>query len=247
MRGGPGLGNIAPAQADYFQVTRGLGHGDVRGIVLGPSSVQEIVELVPLAFELAERYRLPSIIAADGILGQMMEAVALPDPSPSPPAPDWATTGAVGDRRHLINSIHLAPEALERHVLELRDTYREIERREPRWEVYQADDAEIVVVAYGIAARIARSAVDRARAAGVAAGLVRPITLWPFPVAAFDRRPRRYLVVELNTGMMIDDVRLAVNGRVPVDGYGRLGGMVPSPVELTGVINKIAVGEAALA
>ncbi len=246
MRGGPGLGNIAPSQADYGQMTRGLGHGDTRGIVLAPSTVQEAIELVGLAFPLAERYRLPALIAADGILGQMMEPVVLPDPVSSPPPPEWATTGARGAERHIVNSIYLEPENLERSVLRLLDTYREINTHEQRWEAYRADDAEILVVAFGIAARIVRSAVDRVRAEGIAAGLIRPITLWPFPVAAFDRSPRRWLVVELNIGMMIDDVRLATAGRTPVEGYTRLGGMVPSPVEIAQVLRTIAVGEAAL-
>ncbi len=247
MRGGPGLGNIAPSQADYFQMTRGLGHGDTHGIVLAPSTVQEAIELVGLAFPLAERYRLPALIAADGILGQMMEPVVLPDRVVPPPAPDWATTGARGTERHLINSIYLEPESLEKHVQRLLDTYREISAREQRWEAYRADDAEILVVAFGIAARIVRSAVDRVRAEGMAVGLIRPITLWPFPVAAFDRSPRRWLVVELNTGMMIDDVRLAIEGRATVDGHGRYGGAVPSPVEIANVLRTVAAKEAALA
>ncbi len=247
MRGGPGLGNIAPSQADYFQMTRGLGHGDTHGVVLAPSTVQEAIELVGLAFPLAERYRLPTLVAADGILGQMMEPVTLPEPVAPPPPPEWATTGARGDRRHLINSIYLEPEELERHVQHLLDTYREIGAREQRWEAYRADDADVLVVAFGIAARIVRSAVDRVRAEGIAAGLIRPITLWPFPVAAFDRTPRRWLVVELNTGMMIEDVRLATAGRAPVEGYGRFGGVVPSPVEIANVLRTFAAREAALA
>jgi 2-oxoglutarate ferredoxin oxidoreductase subunit alpha len=238
MRGGPGLGNIAPSQGDYFQVTRSLGHGDSHGIVLAPSTLQEAVDLVGEAFALAERYRLPAIIAADGLLGQMMEPVVLPAPV-DPPAPvAWATRGANGDR-HVITSVYLDPEQLEQHVLVLIDTYREMTRREARWDTYRADDAEVLVVAYGSTARIARSAIDRARDAGIAVGLIRPITLWPFPVAAFDRRPRRWLVVELNAGQMVDDVRLAVAGRAPVEFYGRVGGMVPSPAEIAGVITRM--------
>jgi len=246
MRGGPGLGNIAPSQGDYFQATRSLGHGDSHGIVLAPSTVQEAMDLVGLAFELAERYRLPAVIAADGIVGQMMEPVLLPDPVAPPPPPAWATTGALGDRR-VITSVFLAPEQLEQRVLALMETYRAIQHEEPRWETYRADDAELLVVAFGITARIARSAVDRARAKGIAAGLVRPITLWPFPAAAFNRSPRRWLVVELNAGQMVEDVRLATSGRAPVEFYGRVGGVVPSPVELARVITAAAAQEVAVA
>jgi 2-oxoglutarate ferredoxin oxidoreductase subunit alpha len=239
MRGGPGLGNIAPSQADYFQVTRGLGHGDVRGIVLAPATVQEAVELVGRAFVLAERYRLPAIVAADGLLGQMMEPIELPPPTPAPDPPAWATTGARGARR-LISSIHLEPEALERHVLDLMATYDEIRACEPRWEEDGVAGADLVVVAYGTTARIARSAVTRARAAGLAVGLVRPITLWPFPEAAFARAPRRWLVVEMSSGQMVDDVRLVAGDRAPVERYLRVGGIVPTPVELAGVISSVA-------
>lgn len=242
MRGGPGLGNIAPAQGDYFQVTRGLGHGDTHGIVLAPSTVQEIVDLMPVAFELAERYRLPTVIAADGILGQMMEPVTLPDPIAPPPPPDWTTTGAAGSRR-IISSIYLAPEDLEKHVLSLMRTYQEIREREQRWESYRADDAEVLVVAYGIAARVARSAVDRVRAQGLAVGLIRPITLWPFPTSAFEGAPRRWLVVELSAGQMVEDVRLALAGRAPVALYGRVGGVVPSPEEVAEAIRSAVAGE----
>lgn len=240
MRGGPGLGNIAPSQGDYFQVTRSLGHGDSHGIVLAPSTVQEAIDLVGRAFVLAERYRLPAIVAADGLLGQMMEPVILPDPTPPPAPPPWATRGS-SDGRHVLTSVFLDPEALERHVLTLTRTYRDIERAEQRWDEYHTDDADVVIVAYGTTARIARSAVDRVRDIGVAAGLIRPITLWPFPVAAFERRvsvrrPKRWVVVELNAGQMIDDVRLAVAGREPVESYGRVGGMVPTPAEIADVV-----------
>lgn len=244
MRGGPGLGNIAPSQGDYFQVTRGLGHGDTHGIVLAPSTVQEIADLMPVAFELSERYRLPVVIAADGILGQMMEPVTLPEPIAPPPPPDWATTGAVGSPR-VISSIYLEPEDLEKHVLSLMETYQEIREREQRWETYRADDAEVLVVAYGTAARVVRSAVDRLRAEGLAAGLIRPITLWPFPTSAFERSPRRWLAVELSAGQMVDDVRLAVSGRAPVELYGRVGGVVPSPAEVSEAIRSAAAQEVA--
>jgi 2-oxoglutarate ferredoxin oxidoreductase subunit alpha len=245
MRGGPGLGNIAPSQGDYFQATRSLGHGDSHGVVLAPSTVQEAVALTGRAFALAERYRLPVVVLADGIIGQMMEPVVLPEPIAPPPPPPWATRGASGDR-HVITSVYLAPDRLERQVLDLTETYRAIQRDEPAAEAYCADDAEIVVVAAGIAARIARSAVDRARAGGIAAGLLRPITLWPFPVAAFARSPRRWVVVELNAGQMVEDVRLAVAGRAPVGFYGRVGGVVPTPAEVVGAIAAMA-GEVAAA
>lgn len=239
MRGGPGLGNIAPSQGDYFQATRSLGHGDSHGIVLAPATIQEAVDLVGLAFELAERYRLPAIIAADGILGQMMEPVALPEPAAPPQAPQWATTGAT-DTRRIITSVYLAPEDLERHVIALVETYEAIRHNEPRWDTYRADDAEVLVVAYGTMARIARSAIDRARRDGVAAGLIRPITLWPFPTEAFQRSAGVWLVSELNAGQMVDDVRIAVAGRAPVEFYGRLGGMVPSPGEIANAILNAA-------
>jgi 2-oxoglutarate ferredoxin oxidoreductase subunit alpha len=239
MRGGPGLGNIAPSQGDYFQATRSLGHGDSHGIVLAPSTVQEAIELVGLAFDLAERYRLPTVVAADGLLGQMMEPVILPEPRTAPPAPAWATTGAERDRR-VISSVYLVPEDLERRVLALMETFRTIQRHEPRFETYRADDADVVVVAYGSMARIARSAVDRVRRDGIAAGLVRPITLWPFPAEPFDRPVGVWLVTEMSAGQMIEDVRLAVAGRAPVEFYGRVGGMVPSPVEIASAIRTAA-------
>ncbi len=239
MRGGPGLGNIAPSQGDYFQATRSLGHGDSHGIVLAPSTVQEAIELVGLAFDLAERYRLPTVVAADGLLGQMMEPVILPEPRTAPPAPAWATTGAERDRR-VISSVYLVPEDLERRVLALMETFRTIQRHEPRFETYRADDADVVVVAYGSMARIARSAVDRVRCDGIAAGLIRPITLWPFPAEPFDRPVGVWLVTEMSAGQMIEDVRLAVAGRAPVEFYGRVGGMVPSPVEIASAIRTAA-------
>jgi 2-oxoglutarate ferredoxin oxidoreductase subunit alpha len=242
MRGGPGLGNIAPSQSDYFQVTRGLGHGDTRAIVFAPSTVQEAVDLVRVAFEAAERYRLPAVIAADGYLGQMMEPVTLPEPVVAPPPPAWATTGSGGERR-IINSIYLEPEALEEHVRALMAVYQDIRAREQRWESYRTDDADLIVVAYGTTARITRSAVDRARESGLRVGLIRPITLWPFPTAAFDRVPGRWLVVEMSSGMMVEDVQLAARGRAPVEGYYRLGGMVPTPVELAAVIHAMASRE----
>lgn len=243
MRGGPGLGNIAPAQGDYFQATRCLGHGDSHGIALAPSTVQEAVNLVGLAFDLADRYRLPAVILADGILGQMMEPVTLPPAAAPPPPPEWATTGA-GASRRVISSIYLEPEALEAHVLALMETYRQIHEVEQRWEAYEIEDADVVVVAYGTTARVARAAVDRARHEGLAVGMVRPITVWPFPTAAFARAPRVWLAVEMSAGQMVEDVRLAAAGRAPVEFYGRVGGVVPTPGEIAQVIRSVAVGEA---
>lgn len=242
MRGGPGLGNIAPAQGDYFQVTRAPGHGDAHGIVLAPSTVQEAVELVALGFELAERYRLPAIIAADGIIGQMMEPVTLPDPVEPPPPPPWATTGA-GASRRVITSIYLEPEELEKHVLALLEVYREIAEREQRWEDHLVEDADVLVVAFGTAARIARSAVERARADGIAAGLIRPITLWPFPVRAFARSPRQWLTVEMSAGQMVEDVRLAAGAGARIGTCVRVGGVVPTPAEVAQAIQALAPEE----
>jgi 2-oxoglutarate ferredoxin oxidoreductase subunit alpha len=242
MRGGPGLGNIAPYQGDYFQVTRAPGHGGAHGIVLAPSTLQEAVDLVVLGFELAERYRLPAIIAADGIIGQMMEPVALPDPIEPPPPPPWATTGA-GAGRRVISSIYLEPEDLEKHVLALLEVYGEIAEREQRWEEHMVEDAELLVVAFGTAARIARSAVERARADGIAAGLIRPISLWPFPVRAFARAPRWWLAVELNAGQMVDDIRLAAAAGARVESFGRVGGVIPTPADVARAIRVLATEE----
>jgi 2-oxoglutarate ferredoxin oxidoreductase subunit alpha len=234
MRGGPGLGNIAPSQADYFQATKSAGHGDGRNLVLAPSTIQEAAELTILAFDLADKYRNPVMILGDGYLGQMMEPVAFPDARAPRPAPSWATTGAAEGSVRLINSIYLEPDELEAHNLRLQEKYRKM-RAEIRVETYRMEDAEIAVAAYGIAARVARSAVDRARARGLRAGLLRPVSVYPFPsdaVAEAARSVRAFLTVELSAGEMLEDVRLAVEGRVPVRFYGRMGGTVPTPPEL---------------
>ena len=238
MRGGPGLGNIAPSQADYFQATKSAGHGDGRNLVLAPSTIQEAADLTLLAFDLADRYRNPVMILGDGYLGQMMEPVTFPDARPPRPAPEWSTTGAAGGAVRLINSIYLEAEALEAHNLRLQEKYRRM-RAEVRVEAYKMDDAQLAVAAYGIAARVVRSAVDRARAKGLPVGLLRPISLYPFPSEAFAAaaaRVRAFLTVELSAGEMVEDVRLAVGGAVPVRFYGRLGGVVPTPPELVGQI-----------
>lgn len=245
MRGGPGLGNIAPAQADYSQATRSAGHGDGRLIVLAPSTVQEAADLTTLAFDLADHYRNPVMVLGDGILGQMMEPVTFAPPNPKHPRPVWATTGAGEGERRLINSIHLEPAALEAHNLRLLAKYREA-ARETRWEEYRLEDAEVVVAAYGIAARVARTAVDRARDRGIRAGLLRPITLYPFPRAAVAARAqpgRTFLVVELSAGQFREDIELVVAGRAPVEQYTRLGGaMVDPPAVLERILEVARTG-----
>jgi 2-oxoglutarate ferredoxin oxidoreductase subunit alpha len=242
MRGGPGLGSIGPSQSDYFQAVKGHGHGDYKVPVLAPASIGEAVELVALSFELAERYRTPVIILADGLLGQAMEPVELRFRNPERPPMDWALTGADGRPPRVVRSLHLQPEKLEEHNDALQGKFREIAAREVRWAGEDLEDAELAIVAYGTAARVARSAVARAREEGLAVGLFRPITLWPFPEAALAElasRLRGVLVVELSAGQMVEDVRLAVNGRVPVAFHGRTGGMVPSPDEVVVALRRL--------
>lgn len=246
MRGGPGLGDIQPAQSDYFQATRGGGHGDYRTIVLAPASVQELVDLVYDAFDLADIYRNPVMILGDGILGQMMEPVVFEErPQRQLPPKTWATTGMKGRDRNIINSLYLDPVKLEKHNLKLQKKYTQIEENECRFEVIDGDDAEYFVVAYGICARIAFSAVERARQEGLKVGLIRPITLWPYPKKAFEdviERAKGFLTVELSLGQMVEDVKLSVNGRSPVYFYGRTGGMVPSAEEIYRKIVKMIGG-----
>jgi 2-oxoglutarate ferredoxin oxidoreductase subunit alpha len=242
MRGGPGLGNIAPSQADYFQATRGGGHGDYRTIVLGPASVQEMADCMSLAFDLADQYLITVMILADGVLGQMMEPVLLePKPRRKLPAKDWALTGAKGRPQNIVRSLWLADGALEAHNNKLQARYRQIQEREVLCEEYRMDGAEIVTVAYGIAARITRSAVDRAREEGIPAGLIRPITLWPFPSEQISRAAESFpvfLTVEMSAGQMVDDVRLAVSGKAPVLLLGRPGGGIPTVDEILGRIRQ---------
>ncbi len=240
MRGGPGLGSIGPSQSDYFQATKGHGHGDYRVPVLAPSSIAEAVALVADSFEIAARYRTPVILLADGIQGQAMEPVVPTFRTPAWDTADWELTGASGRAPRVVRSLHLLPEDLEHHNQHLQAKYATISRREVRWAGEQLDDAEIVVVAYGTAARVARTAIERARADGLRVGLFRPITLWPFPskaLAELAPRLRAILVVELSAGQMIEDVRLAVE-RVPVFFHGRTGGMVPIPSE---VVDRLRV------
>ncbi len=241
MRGGPGLGSIGPSQADYFQATKGHGHGDYHVPVLAPSSISEAVALVADAFEIAERYRTPVIILADGVLGQAMEPVTPRYREPERAEFDWALSGA-GDRKpRVVRSLHLKPEALEEHNRHLQAKYATIAEREVRFATEQIEDAEIVIVGYGTAARIARTAIMRARAQGLPAGIFRPISLWPFPaqeLAAATQGKRAIVVLELSAGQMVEDVRLAVAGRTPVFFHGRQGGMLPTPTEVVGVVQR---------
>jgi len=235
MRGGPGLGSIGAAQGDYLQATRGHGHGDYRVPVLAPSSIAEAIEIVGDAFQLAERYRTPVMILADGILGQAMEPVAPQFRTVERRPADWILEGAEDRAPRVVKSLHLQPEDLERHNDTLQATYAEIAAREVRWAGEHLDDAEVVLVAYGTAARVARTAVERARADGLRAGLFRPITLWPFPAAELrvaSANVSAALAVELSAGQLVEDVRLALAGAVPVFHHGRTGGMVPSPDEV---------------
>lgn len=245
-RGGPGLGNIAPEQADYFQVTKGGGHGNYRLIALAPNCAQEMCDLTVLAFDLADTYRNPVCILADGFTGQMMEPVTVPVARPVPfDHTSWCVRGDAATHRNLISSIYLESEDLERHNLKLDEKYRRIARDEVRFEEYQVEDADLIVVAFGIVSRIVYSTVDQARAQGLKVGLLRPITLWPFPgarLAELAARDVRFLSAELSTGQMVEDVRLAVAGRAPVHFYGRCGGMVPGSEELLAEYGKILEG-----
>ncbi len=235
MRGGPGLGNIGPEQGDYFQVVKGGGHGCYRNLVLAPASAQEMADLTALAFELADRYRNPVFVLADGFIGQMMEPVALPMEVTRPPSRPWAVLGTPATRANLVSSIYLVHEVLENHVRRLQAKYEQASRREVRYEEIGLDDAEIVLVGYGIVSRVLRRSIRLLRASGIRAGLLRPITLWPFPsheIRELAARAKRILVVELSTGQMVEDVQLAAGERCPVAFYGRQGGMVPSAEEI---------------
>lgn len=243
MRGGPGLGNISPAQSDYFQATRGGGHGDYRTIVLAPASVQEMADFMFSAFDLADQYRTPVMVLADGILGQMMEPVCLRQmPRRELPAKDWALTGK-GSRpdgkQNIVRSLLMIEGALEEHNKKLLAKYHAIEKDEILYEQYDIEDADIVLVAYGTAARIARSAVSKARQEGIRAGLIRPITLWPFPsdaISMASESAAAVITVEMSLGQLVEDVRLAVNGKSPVHFVGRTAGGVP---EVDSVLEKV--------
>jgi len=243
MRGGPGLGNIAPSQADYFQATRGGGHGDYRTITLAPSSVQELADSMSLAFDLADEYRMQVMVLADGILGQMMEPVVLEKkPRRKLPPKDWALTGAEGREQNIVRSLWLGEGVLEELNNKLQARYRQIEKDEVLCEQYEVETADIVVIAYGVAARIVRSAVDKAREEGIKAGLIRPITLWPFPTEQISRAAdelRMFLTVEMNCGQMLEDVKLAVAGKAPVLFYGRAGGGIPTVEQVLEKIKQL--------
>jgi 2-oxoglutarate/2-oxoacid ferredoxin oxidoreductase subunit alpha len=241
MRGGPGLGSIGPSQSDYFQATKGHGHGDYRVPVLAPSSIAEAVTLVADAFELAERYRTPVMILTDGVIGQAMEPVVPTYRVPPKRAGDWELSGANGRPPRVLRSLNLAPEGLETHNRQLQAKFAAIAERETRWATEELDGAEIAIVAYGTAARVARTAIERAREHGLRVGLFRPITLWPFPSRALaDIAPsvRAIVVVELSAGQLVEDVRLAVEGRTPVFFHGRTGGMVPTPGGVVDVVRR---------
>jgi 2-oxoglutarate/2-oxoacid ferredoxin oxidoreductase subunit alpha len=242
-RGGPGLGNIAGSQCDYFQATRGGGHGDYRIPTFAPASAQELVDLTGHGFEVADRYRTPVMILGDGMLGQTMEPVVLPEPlDPESLSPrDWALTGCAGRPSRFIRSLILDPAALEEHNWKLQRKFREICGRECRWEEYETADARMLLVAFGTAARIAKGAIKRVRREGLAVGMIRPISLWPFPseaIAEAARAVRSFLVFELNAGQMVQDVRLALEGEANVSFYGRPGGSIPTPRDLAKVITS---------
>ncbi len=248
MRGGPGLGTIQPSQSDYFQATRGGGNGDYNVIVLAPSSVQEMADFVDLAFELAFKYRNPAMILSDGVIGQMMEKVVLPPMRPRRTEEEvkkecpWASYGKTADRQpNIITSLELKSEVMEERNLHLQEKYSRIKENEVRFETQQCEDADYLIVSFGSAARIGEKALEQARVEGIKVGLFRPITLWPFPskqIAELARGKKGILVSEINAGQMVQDVRLAVNGAVPVEHFGRLGGIVPDPDEIVEALKK---------
>ena len=245
-RGGPGLGGIQPSQSDYFMATKAGGHGDFRMIVLAPASVQEMADLTVKGFDLADEYRMTSMILADGTMGQMMEPVSLEFGEPKKFDKPWATTGTQMKRKHnIVNSLYLDPNELEQKVVERFKRYEIIKEKEPMAEEYLVDDADIVLVSFGATARIVKSAVNSARSMGIKAGMIRPITLWPFPEKVMQKAAKNascFLSVEMSMGQMVDDVRLAVNGEKPVYFFGRTGGIIPSPAEVLGEIQRIMGG-----
>lgn len=243
-RAGPGLGTIQPGQGDYFQSVKGGGHGDYRLIVLAPASVQEMADHVFLGFDLADKYRNPVLMLSDGAIGQMMEKVTFHEYTrPQVDKSSWATTGKPATRsRNFITSLFIKPEQMEQHNLKLEEKYRQITENEVRYEEYNTDDAEYIFVAYGLCARICQKAMDVAREQGIKAGLLRPITLFPFPskrLHQLSTQASLMLTVELNSGQMVEDVRLAVNGRIPVEFYGRLGGMTPTPESIVSHLQNL--------
>ena len=250
VRGGPGLGSIQPAQSDYFQATKGGGHGDYRLPVFAPSSVQEMVDLIQDAFDVADKYRNPVMVMGDGMLGQMMEPVEFKERKKAdlPSKDSWKADGLKGrSEHHVINSLYLAPEELEKHNYKLQEKYKEIEKNEVRYEMYNCDgQVDLVIAAYGTVSRICKNVIKMLEKEGIKVGLIRPITLWPFPKKAFEevvgRTKYGFLSVELSCGQMVEDVELAVKGKKPVNFYGRTGGMVPSPKEIANKIRTIVGG-----
>ena len=248
QRGGPGLGTIQPSQGDYYQATRGGGNGDYNVIVLAPNSVQEMADFVDLAFTLAFKYRNPAMILSDGVIGQMMEKVVLPPMKPRRTEEEiqkecpWASIGRTKDRQpNIITSLELKPEVMEQRNLALQRKYEEIQRAEVRYDSQRLEDAELVIVSFGSASRIGEKAIELAREVGLKVGLFRPITLWPFPLTQLQevaKGKKGILVVEINAGQMIDDVRLAVNGKEQVEHFGRLGGIVPEPEEIVKALKE---------
>lgn len=240
-RGGPGLGNLNPEQSDYFQVVKGGGHGCYRNIVLAPDSCQEMADLTALAFKLADKYRNPAVILADGYIGQMMEPVTFATEFTAAPEKEWAVKGTAATRKNFVTSIQLEADALEQHVRALESKYKAMERDEVRYQEFHTDDADVVLIGYGIVARILKQVVMQARREGLSIGLLRPITLFPFPTApisALSRRVSKFIVVELSTGQMVEDVRLAVEGRKPIEFFSRVGGNVPSAADVLAFVHS---------
>ncbi len=247
VRGGPGLGTIQPGQSDYFQSTKGGGHGDYKLIVLAPASVQEMADFVELGFELAFKYRNPALILSDGAIGQMMEKVWLkPQKERAKELPGWATTGKTPDReRNIITSLDLDSNKQEAFNIKLQDKYREMQEKEVRFESFQCDDAEYLLIAYGTSARVSQKAIQMAREEGIKVGLLRPITLFPFPSKEIGRlagQVKGMLTVEMSAGQMVEDVRLSVNGKVPVEHFGRMGGIVPTAEEIVENLKTKIIG-----
>ncbi len=242
VRGGPGLGGIQPAQSDYFQATKGGGHGDYHLVVLAPSSIQEMVDLTSDAFDIGDKYRCPVMIMGDGMLGQMMEPVEFKDADINElPEKEWATSGTgMKRKKNIINSLFLEASELEKLVLERQKRYEEIAKNEVRYEAVDTEDADVILVAYGTTSRIAKTAMAKAKEMGLKVGIIRPITLWPFPFEAFDKalngKEKKFLCVEMSTGQMVEDVKLAVGDKAQVHFFGRTGGIVPTPKE---ILNKI--------
>lgn len=248
MRGGPGLGSIQPSQTDYFQATRGGGNGDYRVVVLAPSNVQELVDLIIEGFDIADQYRNPVMILGDGMIGQMMEPIEFKKPKQRElPEKTWATTGTKGERKpNIINSLYLAAEELEQHNVKLQEKYKTIKENEVKVESYNIEDADVVIAAYGTTSRIAKTAISQLEKEGYKVGMIRPITLWPYPYDEFKKineNCKGILTVEMNTGQMIDDVKIAVEGKYPVYFHGRTGGMIPTPSEIVEKVKAIYGGE----